>query len=76
MLLQHNGRNEIHDRKTRGMCTGKVDEWKDGRVYIKGWASFSRRNNINVQNNACICEFVLGEDQEIQMLQVHVEACN
>ncbi|KAH1093205.1 hypothetical protein AAZX31_14G053500 [Glycine max] len=49
----------------------KVSEWRDGRVCIKGWTSFCKKNKIN-KNDACICEIISGEDRIIRTIQVHV----
>ncbi|CAL0329198.1 unnamed protein product [Lupinus luteus] len=82
LLLQHDGRNdaphiqtlpeETHVRKNRRTATGELLKWKDGRILYTGWARFCRMNNIDKKKDECICEFVMGEDQQIQMIQVHV----
>ncbi|KAK7257897.1 hypothetical protein RIF29_32210 [Crotalaria pallida] len=63
---------ETHIRNNHGICTREVCEWKDDRVFVRGWRSFCIKNKINLRNDMCICEFVLGEDKQIQMLEVHV----
>ena len=51
--------------------TGIVCRWQDHRIYIKGWASFCRRNKIE-RNDTCFCEVISGEDQVVKTLRVHV----
>ncbi|KAK7264356.1 hypothetical protein RJT34_31963 [Clitoria ternatea] len=50
---------------------GEVHKWKDGRVCVKGWAEFCRKNKIK-KTDACICEIVFGEDLGVKMFLVHV----
>ncbi|KAK7257899.1 hypothetical protein RIF29_32212 [Crotalaria pallida] len=58
---------ESHVRKISRMATGEKQKWRDGRVMYRGFARFCRINNIDVEKDKCICEFVLGEDQQIQI---------
>ncbi|KAK7404472.1 hypothetical protein VNO78_05390 [Psophocarpus tetragonolobus] len=58
-------------RKKYLEVTGKVCSWQDGRICIKGWADFSRRNKIK-KSDVCFCEVTLGEDQVARTLHVHV----
>ncbi|KAK7257895.1 hypothetical protein RIF29_32208 [Crotalaria pallida] len=62
---------ETHNHINSGMGIGKVFEWNDSRVGIKGWARFCKKNKINRKEDKCICEFAIGEDQQVQML-VHI----
>ncbi|TKY67494.1 B3 domain-containing protein REM21 [Spatholobus suberectus] len=75
-------RNELRDyhlslvqqtpvRKKYLEVTGEVCRWIDGRICIKGWLSFCRRNKMTV-NDACLCEIISGEDQIVRILRVHV----
>ncbi|KAE9620430.1 putative transcription factor B3-Domain family [Lupinus albus] len=76
LCCEHDGRNDVpeetHIRKNRRTVTGELQKWNDGRTCYKGWRRFCRINNIDMNKDECICEFVMGEDQQIQMLQVHV----
>ncbi|OIV99448.1 hypothetical protein TanjilG_17258 [Lupinus angustifolius] len=82
LCCEHDGRNDVpylqtlpeetHVRKSRRTVTGELQKWKDGRIFYKGWARFCRVNKIDMKKDECICEFVMGEDEQIQMLQVHV----
>nr|XP_025686368.2 B3 domain-containing protein REM20 isoform X1 [Arachis hypogaea] len=36
--------------------TGRATKWIDGRVCIKGWGGFCRRNNVNASADTFICE--------------------
>lgn len=77
LLLQDTQRDELRDYHGLPQWTpiysevAKVSEWRDGRVCIKGWTSFCKKNKIN-KNDACICEIISGEDRIIRTIQVHV----
>ncbi|KAK7312381.1 hypothetical protein VNO77_36190 [Canavalia gladiata] len=58
-------------RKKYKEVTGELCTWKDGRLCIQGWTSFCRKNNIK-ENDVCLCEIVIEEDQIINLLRVHV----
>ncbi|KAL9277104.1 hypothetical protein ACSQ67_025346 [Phaseolus vulgaris] len=58
-------------RKKYLEVTGKVCRWNNDRICIGGWANFSRRNKIK-NNDVCICEVILGEDQVVRTFLVHV----
>ncbi|XP_022726548.1 B3 domain-containing protein At4g34400-like [Durio zibethinus] len=51
---------------------GKVVKWKDGRTCITGWRSLCNRNKVDLQRDACICEFLLEKGQEKKFIQVHI----
>ncbi|RDX67224.1 B3 domain-containing protein REM21, partial [Mucuna pruriens] len=63
--LKHN-----HIRKKYLEVTGQVCRWQDGRICIKGWLSFCRRNKMK-ENDACLCEIISGEDQIVRLFRVH-----
>jgi hypothetical protein len=50
---------------------GEICNWRDGRVFVKGWADFCTMSNIT-ENDRCLCEIVLREDRTIEMLMVHI----
>ncbi|XVF45837.1 hypothetical protein PTKIN_Ptkin02bG0238900 [Pterospermum kingtungense] len=60
---------------------GQVDKWKDGRTCITGWGKFCRLNRVDLQHDKCICEFLLGKEQEddkgqkMKFMQVHIIRC-
>ncbi|XP_014521864.1 B3 domain-containing protein REM20 isoform X1 [Vigna radiata var. radiata] len=58
-------------RKRYLEVTGKVCRWQDDRICIKGWANFSRRNKIKI-NDVCICEVISDEAQVVRTFLVHV----
>ncbi|WJX17294.1 hypothetical protein P8452_07224 [Trifolium repens] len=50
---------------------GEICNWRDGRVFVKGWTDFCTMSNIT-ENDRCLCEIVLREDKTIEMLMVHI----
>ncbi|XP_028765854.1 B3 domain-containing protein REM20-like [Neltuma alba] len=65
---QEQGAFQTQDRST---CEGEVIKWKDGRLCIRKWASFCRRNGIT-NTDVCLCEFLLGDDGQPHTLEVHI----
>ncbi|XP_057746085.1 B3 domain-containing protein REM20-like [Arachis stenosperma] len=52
---------------------GRSNKWKDGRVCIKGWGGFCRRNNVNASADTFICELKMSKNMKIvKMIQVYV----
>ncbi|KAK2639241.1 hypothetical protein Ddye_027036 [Dipteronia dyeriana] len=51
-----------------------VYNWKDGRILICGWNDFCRANNVSLDDR-CICEFPQGNNQEVNVIDVHI-VCN
>ncbi|KAK4740094.1 hypothetical protein R3W88_003791 [Solanum pinnatisectum] len=50
----------------------RVNNWKDGRIWLMGgWRSICRWNLVE-ENDRCICEFVRGKCGKILFLQVQV----
>ncbi|KAH0727492.1 hypothetical protein KY284_003357 [Solanum tuberosum] len=50
----------------------RVNNWKDGRIWLMGgWRSICRWNLVE-ENDKCICEFVRGKYGKILFLQVQV----
>ncbi|XP_020217081.1 B3 domain-containing protein REM20 [Cajanus cajan] len=58
-------------RKRYLEVSGEVCRWLDGRVCVKGWLSFCRRNKMT-KYDTCLCEIISGEDQIVRMFRVHV----
>ncbi|KAL2328896.1 hypothetical protein Fmac_022323 [Flemingia macrophylla] len=58
-------------RKRYLEVSGEVCRWLDGRVCVKGWLSFCRRNKMT-RYDTCLCEIISDEDQIVRMFRVHV----
>ncbi|KAK2639239.1 hypothetical protein Ddye_027034 [Dipteronia dyeriana] len=65
----------IFFRNKHGMqWPANVYNWKDGRILICGWNDFCRANHVSLDDR-CICEFPQGNNQEVNVIDVHI-VCN
>ncbi|KAG4988454.1 hypothetical protein JHK82_030794 [Glycine max] len=67
----HNLAQQTFIKTKYQQVSGRVCRWKDYRIYIKGWDSFCRRNEIE-RDDTCFCEVISGEEQGVRTLRVHV----
>ncbi|KAK2454028.1 B3 domain-containing protein REM20 [Trifolium repens] len=50
---------------------GKVRTWTNGRILVLGWLDLCKMSKIR-ENDTCLCEIVLRDNEAIEMIRVHV----
>ncbi|TXG67147.1 hypothetical protein EZV62_008422 [Acer yangbiense] len=64
--------NLIFFRNKRGMqWPGDVINRRDNQIYIRGWNDFCMANHVSM-DDWCICEFPQGNNQEVNVIEVHI----
>ncbi|TXG67146.1 hypothetical protein EZV62_008421 [Acer yangbiense] len=74
-LYQLKLQNLIFFRNKRGMhWPGEVINPRNNQIYIHGWNDFCTANHVSM-DDWCICEFPQGNNQEANVIDVHI-VCN
>ncbi|KAK3199232.1 hypothetical protein Dsin_022647 [Dipteronia sinensis] len=74
-LSQLKLQNLIFFRNKCGMhWPGDVINRRNNQIYIRGWNDFCMANHVSM-NDSCICEFPQSNNQEVNVIDVHI-VCN
>ncbi|KAK2639237.1 hypothetical protein Ddye_027032 [Dipteronia dyeriana] len=71
-LSQLKLQNSIFFRNKRGMqWPGDVINQRNNQTYIRGWNDFCMANHVSM-HDWCLCEFPQGNNQEVNVIDVHI----